>query len=64
MTKIVQRELYCSKCKKSFTQPVYMSVSSFFMTEEEKRKMEEGILFKNFCPECGNELIVKNDRNN
>lgn len=57
MTKIVQRELYCKNCKKTFIQPVYMSVSSFLMSEEEKRKMQEGTLFKNFCPECGKELV-------
>ena len=59
MTKIVNRELYCKDCKKSFVQPVYMSVSSFLMSEEEKKKMEEGTLFKNFCPECGKELGFK-----
>ena len=59
MTKIVKRELYCEACKKSFVQPVYMSVSSFLMSEEEKKKMEEGTLFKNFCPECGRELSFK-----
>ena len=57
MTRIVMRELYCSKCKKSFSQPVYMSVSSFLMSEEEKKKMAEGTLFKNFCPQCGQELV-------
>ena len=59
MTKIVKRELYCSSCKKSFVQPVYMSVSGFLMSEEEKRKMAAGTLFKNFCPECGKELSFK-----
>ena len=63
MTKIVKRELYCSKCKKTFVQPVYMSVSSFLMSEEEKRKMEDGTLFKNFCPECGNVLTYSKDEN-
>ena len=57
MTKVVQRELYCENCKKSFVQPVYMSVSSFLMSEEEKRRMKEGTLFKNFCPVCGKELV-------
>lgn len=57
MTKIVQRELYCENCKKTFVQPVYMSVSSFLMSEEEKKRMAEGTLFKNFCPECGKELV-------
>ena len=58
MTKVVKRDLYCSECKKIFNQPVYMSVSSFLMSEEEKRKMKEGTLFKNFCPECGKELTL------
>lgn len=57
MTKVVLREMYCPSCKKTFNQPVYMSVSSFLMSEEEKKKMEEGTLFKNFCPECGKELV-------
>ena len=57
MTKIVRREMYCENCKKNFVQPVYMSVSSFLMTENEKKRMEEGTLFKNFCPVCGKELI-------
>ena len=57
MTKIVQRELYCENCKKTFVQPVYMSVSSFLMSEDEKKRMKEGTLFKNFCPECGKELV-------
>lgn len=59
MTKVVKRELYCSNCKESFIQPVYMSVSSFLMSEEEKIKLENGTLFKNFCPKCGKELIFK-----
>lgn len=57
MTKVIKRDLYCQKCKKMFNQPVYMSVSSFLMSEEEKKKMQEGTLFKNFCPECGSELV-------
>ena len=36
MTKIIQRELYCSNCKENFVQPVYLSVSSFLMSDEEK----------------------------
>lgn len=62
MTKVVNKEMYCSKCNKSFIQPVYMSISSFLMTEEERRKMEEGTLFKNFCPKCGKELIIGRDK--
>ena len=61
MTKVIKQELYCASCKKSFVQPVYMSVSSFLMSEEEKKKMEEGTLFKNFCPECGKELTTKKE---
>jgi hypothetical protein len=56
MTKVVKREMYCSKCNKSFEQPVYMSVSTFLLSEEEKQKLKDGTLFKNFCPECGKEL--------
>ena len=59
MTKVIKKEMYCSKCDKYFIQPVYMSVSSFMMSDEEKKKMQEGTLFKNFCPECGEELKVK-----
>lgn len=61
MTKIIDKELYCSRCKKSFIQPVYMSVSSFLMSEEEKKKIEDGTLFKNFCPVCGEELLIKKE---
>lgn len=57
MTKIVKKELYCSNCKENFVQSVYLSVSSFLMSDEEKRRMKEGTLFKNFCPKCGKELI-------
>ena len=57
MTKVVQRDLYCPNCKKKYVQPVYMSVSSFLMSEEEKKLMKEGKLFKNFCPDCGKELV-------
>ena len=57
MTKIVKMELYCKKCKEIFEQPVYMSVSSFLMSEEEKKKMKDGTLFKNYCPKCGAELV-------
>lgn len=63
MTKVLKKELYCSNCKKKFVQPIYVSVSSFLMSEEEKKKLEEGTLFKNFCPECGKELIVSSDKN-
>ena len=58
MPKVINRELYCDNCKKTFVQPVYMSVSSFLMSEEEKKRMKEGTLFKNFCPECGKELSL------
>jgi competence CoiA-like predicted nuclease len=58
MTKVVQRELYCPVCKKTFVQPVYISVTSFLMSEEEKEKMKNGTLFKNFCPVCKKELIL------
>jgi hypothetical protein len=57
MTKIIRKEMYCKKCNKTFMQSVYMSVSSFMMSEEEKKKMKEGTIFKNFCPECGGELL-------
>ena len=63
MTKVIEKKLYCSKCKESFVQPVYMSVSSFLMSEEEKKKMKEGTLFKNFCPKCGKELEIKKEEN-
>lgn len=56
MTKVTNKELFCKNCKKTFIQPVYMSVSSFLMSEDEKKRMKEGTLFKNFCPECGKEL--------
>lgn len=56
MTKVVQRELYCPVCKKTFVQPVYMSVTSFLMSDKEKEKMKNGTLFKNFCPVCNTEL--------
>lgn len=62
MTKIVKRELYCSSCKKTFVQPVYMSVSSFLMSAEEKKRAEDGTLFKNFCPECGKELVFPSNK--
>ena len=58
MTKVVQRELYCPVCKKTFVQPVYVSVTSFLMSEEEKEKMKKGTLFKNFCPVCNKELVL------
>ena len=57
MTKVVKMEMRCPKCNKNFVQPVYMSVSSFLMSNEEKKKLEEGTLFKNYCPECGSELV-------
>ena len=62
MTKVVQKEFYCSNCKKSFILPVYMSVSAFLMSEEEKRKMKDGTLFRNFCPECGKEFKGKTNK--
>lgn len=58
MTKVMKRELYCENCRKKFVQPVYMSVSSFLLSEEEKKRFEDGTLFKNFCPECGKELVL------
>lgn len=61
MTKVVKRELYCSSCKKIYVQPVYMSVSSFLLSEEERKKLEEGTLFKNFCPDCGKELTFSSN---
>ena len=63
MTKVIKTEMYCKACKKTFVQPVYMSVSSFLMSEEEKKMLEEGTLFKNFCPECGKELVIKTSKN-
>lgn len=63
MTRIVNKKLYCENCGKSFVQPVYMSVSSFLLSEEERKKLEEGTLFKNFCPECGKKLIEKGNGN-
>lgn len=62
MTKVVKREMYCSNCKKSFVQPVYFSVNSFLITEEEKKKLQEGTLFKNVCPDCGCELVFSSNK--
>lgn len=60
MTKVVKREMYCPKCNEWSTQSIYMSVSSFLMSDEEKKKVEEGTLFKNYCPKCGAELVFSN----
>ena len=59
MTKIIKREMYCKTCNESFEVPVVMSTNSFMLERDPslKKKYEDGTLFKNFCPKCGEELI-------
>jgi len=58
MTKIIRKEMYCPKCKKSYEVPVVLSTNSFMieMDPKLKKRYEEGTLFKNFCPVCNCEL--------
>ena len=61
MTKIIKSRLYCNKCRKYFEVPVLLSTSSFMIDKDPnlKKMYENGTLFKNFCPVCGNELMEK-----
>lgn len=61
MTKIVKREMYCNKCKKNYEVGVLMSTNSYMIEKDPilKKRYEEGTLFKNFCPKCGEELEDK-----
>ena len=63
MTKIIKREMYCKKCDKYFEVPVLLSTNSFMLERdpELKKKYENGTLFKNFCPNCNEELSYKKE---
>ena len=61
MTRIIRQEMYCKKCKKSYFVPVMTSTNSMMinMDPELKKKAMNGTLFKNYCPECKEELVRK-----
>jgi len=61
MTKIIRSKLYCNKCKKYYEVPVVMSVNSYALERDPslKERMNNGTLFKNFCPVCKEELVNK-----
>lgn len=61
MTKIINRKLYCENCKKYYEVPVIMSTNSYMIKNDPvlRKKVAEGTLFKNFCPDCGKELVNK-----
>ena len=63
MTVIIDKKLYCKKCKEYFEVPVLMSTNSFLIERdpELKRRVQEGTLFKNFCPKCNSEMIIKEE---
>lgn len=63
MTKILKKKLYCDNCKKYYEVPVIMSTNSFMIQHDPvlKKKALDGTLFKNFCPECGKELVNKDN---
>jgi hypothetical protein len=63
MTKIIKRKLYCESCKKYYEVPVVLSTNSYMIKNDPalRRKAIEGTLFKNFCPDCGKELVNKDD---
>ena len=61
MTKIIKSRLYCNKCQKYYDVPVVASVNSFALERDPmlKQRMKDGTLFKNFCPNCKEELVKK-----
>lgn len=61
MTKILKRKLYCENCKKYYEVPVVMSTNSYMLQQDPvlRKKALDGTLFKNFCPDCGKELVNK-----
>ena len=63
MSVYMDKKLYCEKCKKNYEVPVLMSTNSFLIEQDPvlKKKAQEGTLFKNFCPKCNKELIIKED---
>ena len=65
MTNVVRKEMYCSNCNEKFIVPVVLSTNSIMLEKSEslRKKYEDGTLFKNFCPKCGQELekISKKD---
>lgn len=60
--KVIKKDMYCPNCKKMFYVPVLMSVSTFMMSNEQKKKLENGTLFKNMCPQCGTELEFSSNK--
>ena len=61
MTKIINIKLYCENCKKYYEVPVIMSTNSYMIKIDPvlRKKVAEGTLFKNLCPDCGKELVNK-----
>lgn len=58
MTKIINKEMYCKKCNKNYVVPVVLSTSSVMLQRDPilKKRYEEGKLFVNECPVCGEKL--------
>lgn len=65
MTRIIKKEVYCSKCKNNVVVPVLTSTSSFALEHDPKLKEKylKGDLFKLVCPKCGNEIEEKEEQN-
>ena len=63
MTKVIKKEMYCNNCKKVHIVPVVLSTNSFMIEKDPvlKKRALAGTLFKNFCPDCGKELVNKED---
>ena len=63
MTKIIKKRMYCNKCKKYYTVPVVLSTNSYMLERDErlKQRAHEGNLFKNYCPECKEEMVDKDE---
>lgn len=58
MTRVVKKQMYCSKCNEFFEVPVVLSTNSYMLEMDKnlREKYNNGTLFKNACPKCGEQL--------